>query len=216
MHLVVITSVIRPQNAASVFSSDERFQQLLESIRSARQNIPQCLITIIEGSSSSYTDDQIKALTNSGAHEIVHINVNRYDKQSGELFLLKSFFCSEMFANLKEKHDISSISKLSGRYAFTDDFVFHYDGKTCICKIGEPSTSYSGNGFLYTRYYSFPIIYLENFIDGLEKCCRNGIFINIEHSFYRYDVLPLDKINRDMQKINVCGRIAPTGEYVQD
>jgi len=169
---------------------------------------------VIEG--SSYTADQAQAVMESGAHMIVNINVDVYDKQSGESSLLRTFFSSDMFSDLREKHNILSIAKLSGRYVLTDDFVFHYDDETCICKISEPENSYSGHGFLYTRYYSFPIIYLDNFLQGLDECCHHGIFINIEHSFYLYQALPLHKINLERQKINVGGRIASNGEYVED
>lgn len=214
MHLIVITSVIRPKNAPTVFPTEKRFSQLLDSIRSARSKIPDCFVVLMEG--SSYTDDQVKAVMESGAHTIMHADIDGHEKQFGESSLLKTFFCSDTFSDLREKHNILSISKLSGRYVLTDNFVFHYDGKTCICKVCEPDTSYSGHGFLYTRYYSFPITYLDNYLQGLEKCCHQGIFINIEHSFYLYEAIPLNKIDRDNQKINVAGYIAPTGEYVED
>jgi hypothetical protein len=214
MHLIVITSVIRPTNAPTVFSEEERFDQLQESIKSARSKIPECLVVVLEG--SSYTEDQVKTVLESGAHHIVNINVDGYDKQSGESSTLRTFFGSTTFSDLRERHNILSIAKLSGRYVLTDDFVFHYDGETCICKICEPEDSYSGRGFLYTRYYSLPITYLDNYLQGLDKCCHNGIFINIEHSFYLYQTIPLEKIRRDRQKINVGGCIAPNGEYVED
>jgi hypothetical protein len=206
--------VIRPQNAPTIFSTEERFQQLNDSIRSVRGKIPECFVVVLEG--SSYTDDQIKSVMQSGAHEIVHTNVDGCDKQAGESSLLRTYFGSSKFSDLRNKHNILSISKLSGRYALTDDFVFYYDGETCICKMTEPETSYSGHGYLYTRYYSFPIRYLDTYLQGLDKCCHNGIFIDIEHSFYSYQAIPLDKINREKQKINVAGRFAPTGEYVED
>ena len=214
MHLIVITSVICPRNAPTVFTTEERFHQLLDTIKSARSKIPDCLVVVLEG--SSYTEDQAKAVMESGAHMIANINVDVYDKQSGESSLLRTFFSSDIYSDLREQHNILSIAKLSGRYVLTDDFVFYYDGETCICKISEPEDSYSGHGFLYTRYYSLPIIYLDNYLQGLDKCCHSGIFINIEHSFYLYQAIPLDKINRDRQKINVGGRIAPNGEYVED
>ena len=214
MHLIVITSVIRPKNAASVFSTEERFQQLLGSLQSANTNIPDCFIVVIEG--SSYTDDQVKAVMEAGAHQIAHVNVDAYAKSAGEIMLLRTFFGSDLFSNLKEKHTILSISKLSGRYTLTNDFVFHYDGETCVCKISHPGTTYSGHGYLDTRYYCFPIMYLDNFLQGLERCCRDGIFVDIEHSFYKYQVIPLDKINVGMQKINVGGCYAPDGKYVED
>lgn len=214
MHLVTITSVICPQNAATVFSTEERFQQLIGSIRSVHSNIPNCLVVVIEG--SAYTDEQVNTVMQSGAHTIAYINVDAYDKQSGESSLLYQFFKSDIFADLRERHNVLSISKLSGRYVLTEDFVFHYDAEMCICKIIQPENSYSGHGALLTRFYSLPIAYLDQYVEGLGKCCHEGIFINIEHTFYRYQVIPLDKIHRQKQVIHVGGRIAPTGEYVED
>lgn len=63
MHLIVITSVIRPQNAPTIFSAEERYRQLIDSIKSVRGKIPDCLIIVLEG--SSYTDDQIKSVMES-------------------------------------------------------------------------------------------------------------------------------------------------------
>lgn len=212
MHLIVITSVIRPKNAASVFSQEERFQQLLGTVESARAKIPDCLAVVVEG--STYTDDQVKKVVDSGADHIVHVNVDAYEKQSGEVMLLRTFFASDLFQRVKGK--VRSVSKLSGRYVLTDDFVFHYDGDTCICKVSDPGTTYTGHGILDTRYYCFPIVYLDNFLRALETCCQRGIFVDIEHSFFAYGAIPLQKINREVQKINVAGCMAPDGKYVED
>lgn len=213
MHLILITSSIESKNSPSVFSTEERFQQLLLTIQNVRSNLPSHYIVIVEG--SPYTEDQKDAVIKSGAQQIFHCNVNMFDKQYGEAWLLRSFLRSEMFKGLIQIHSLSSITKLSGRYLLTKGFVFHYDGDTCVCKISPPDKSYSGYGFLYTRYFSFPIQYLDNFLHGLDKCCQS-IFINIEHSFYLYQTLPIDKINHDIQKINVGGFIASNGEYVED
>lgn len=67
MHLIFITSVIRPQNAPTIFSPEERFQQLNDSIRSVRGKIPEYFVIVLEG--SSYTDDQTKSVMESGAHK---------------------------------------------------------------------------------------------------------------------------------------------------
>lgn len=214
MHLIVITSVIRPRNAPSVYSTDERFQQLLGSIRSARCKIVNSFIVVVEG--TTYTDDQTKTVIEHGAHAILHVDVDAHDKQMGECILLGSFFGSDLFSNLRTNHNILSIAKLSGRYVLTDSFEFYYDGTTCICKISDPATTHSGHGLIDTRYYCFPMAYLDNFLQGLDKCYHDGIFINIEHSFYKYQAIPLDKINRDRQKINVAGCLAPDGLYMED
>ena len=214
MHLVLITSVITPTIAETVFSTEERFCQLQDSIKSVLSKIPSCFIIVLEG--SSYTEGQTKTVMENGVHDIVHIDIDSYDKQVGEAFMLRTFFDSILFSDLKHERGIISVSKLSGRYVLVDDFKFYYDGETCVCKVSEPEMSYSGYGFIYTRYYSLPTIYLDRFLHGLNRCLLDGIFINIEHSFFLYEAIPLDKINYDNQKINVAGYIAPNGEYVED
>lgn len=213
MHLVVVTSVIRPRNAPSVFSENERFEQLLESVRCVSRRVPDAFVVVIEG--SAYAEEQAQKVKECGAHRLVHIDVDRLDKQYGECTSLATFFLSEEFRSLHERHAFRSIHKLSGRYILTDFFQFHYDGETCVGKIVEPADSYSGHGMVLTRYYSIPIKYLDHYVRGLVQCCRR-IFVNVEHSFYLYQVIPLAKIRRDLQTIHVAGHIAPNGEYVED
>lgn len=213
MHLVIVTSILRPKMAASVFSESERFDQLLGSIQSAQSKIPDCLIVVLEG--SCFTEEQTRKVRENGAREVFHINIDGYQKSHGECMLLKTFLTSEPFLRLRQKHAFLSINKLSGRYFFTQEFVFRYDGEMCIAKIVESKDSYSGHGMVLTRFYSIPVRYLEHFIHGLEQSCQQ-IFINIEHSFYLHQVIPLNKIDPNAQKINVAGFIAPNGEYVED
>ena len=210
-HLVLVTSVIKPKNSQTIYSEEQRFQQLLDTLKSA-QKIPSNMIIVLEG--TKYTDSQEKEVKNL-SHHIFYVNVDRFDKQYGEVALLGNFFSSVYFNKLKKDHKILSINKLSGRYTLTDNFTFYYDGETCVCKLVKPEESYSGRGHIQTRYYSIPIKYLDNFVNNLLKCFQN-IFINIEHSFYLHNVIPIDKINRNITKINVCGNIAPNGEYVED
>jgi hypothetical protein len=213
MHLVVITSVLRPRMAAGFFSDVQRFDQLLGSIRSVRGKIPHGVVVVIEG--TMYTDEQSRKVKQTGADEIFHVNVDAFDQQYGECTQLHAFFSSELFARLHREHGFLSISKLSGRYFLTENFVFHYDGETCICKVVDAEDSYSGKAMLLTRFYSLPIQYLRNYTEGLERC-RHQIFLNVEHSFFLYGTIPLDKIDRNLQKINVAGYIAPNGQYVED
>lgn len=213
MNLVTITSVIRPQNAPSVFSERERFEQLLKSIQSAKSKVPNCYIAVLEG--SVCTQDEIREMLQSGADHVLHVDIIHLDKQFGECWLLKTFFTSDIFSQLHHQHNFLTINKLSGRYFFKDEFTFHYDGETCICKMTEPGVSYSTHGWLCTRYFSIPTKYLPNFLRGLDDCIRS-MFINVEHSFYRYNVIPLDKINLDVQTINVAGYIATTGDYLDE
>ena len=121
---------------------------------------------------------------------------------------------SDFFKKINN-NKILSINKISGRYILNDNFNFYFDNETCICKLVNEIDSYSKYAHIQTRYYSIPFKYLDNYIKGLELCSKN-IFINIEHSFYLYNVIPIDKINKNITKINVCGNIAPNGAFVED
>lgn len=210
-HLVLITSVIKPKKSQTIYSEEQRFSQLLDTLKSA-EKIPNNMIIVLEG--TKYNSSQEKEIRKL-CHDIFYVNVDQYDKQIGEIALLCTFISSEYFKKIRKENNILSINKLSGRYTLTDNFKFFYDGETCICKVVEPSESYSKRGFILTRYYSLPIKYIDAFFINLLKCSQN-LFINIEHSFYLHNVIPLDKINKEIKKINVCGNIAPNGEYVED
>lgn len=211
MHLIAITSVVDPVAAPNIFSPGERFDQLLKSIQSVVSKIPDPIIVVIEG--SAYTHEQRRAVLHAGAHHIFHTNT--HNKHVGEALSLHAFFTSSVFGQLFDKYHFQTINKLSGRYFLLDNFVFSHDGETCICKVDHADTSYSGHGFLYTRFYSIPVKYVDQYVAGLARCCQE-ILINLEHSFYLHDVIPRDKINPRINKINVGGLIAPTGEYVED
>ena len=211
-HLVIVTSVIKPKLSESFFSGEQRFTQLLETLKCVREKIPLNLIIVLEG--TKYTDIQEKEVRKL-CHDIFYVNVDRFDKQCGEVALIGNFLSSIYFNKLKKDYKILSMNKISGRYTLTENFKFYYDGETCICKLVKPEESYSGYGHIQTRYYSIPAKYLDHFASNLFKCFQK-IFINIEHTFYLNNVIPLDKINKEIKKINVCGNIAPNGDYVED
>jgi hypothetical protein len=152
-------------------------------------------------------------ILNSGAN-IFYFDVTHFDKQYGESNLINGFFLSDIFNELKHKN-ILSVTKLSGRYYLNSEFNFYFDGETCVCSVVTPENSWSKHGIINTRYYSIPYKYCNHFINGIKKCCE-GIFIDIEHSFYLYDIIPLNKINYNIIKLNVCGNLAPNGQFIED
>lgn len=212
-HLVLITSVLRPRNAASLFSADDRFVQLLESIASVRSKIPDHHIVVLEG--SPYTAAQRRAVAEAGAADVFPVNVDALDKQHGEAALLLQYLRSDHFLRLASSRQILSVHKLSGRYVLLPQFVFRYDGERCVCSFHPPETSYSGQGYINTRYYALPFQYVDNFRRALDMCSKQ-MFVNIEHSFFRYEAFPLDKIDRSVSKLHVGGYLAPDGVYVED
>lgn len=210
INLVVITSVVYC-GASSVFTSDERFNQLFPSIFSVQAKIPDAYVVIVEGSNLSR--EEVAKLESTGAHVFL-CNVQNLHKQYGEISKLLCFFVSSFFTNLLKTHEIHSIHKLSGRYYLTDKYEFVRDPDRCICRLSEP-IEWSGHPACHTRYYSFPAKYLPMYLQGLEQT-QNNLFLDVEHSFYKFNVLPIDKIDRSRCPVHVAGYLAPTGEYVED
>lgn len=211
IHLVIITSVINPKKCNSIYSQNERFEQLLNTINSINKKIPNPYIVILEG--SKYTETMEISILTLGAN-IFYINVDNYDKQYGECNLLKSFLTSSFFNKLKS-YNILTINKISGRYYLTDNFIFNYDNDTCTCLLVPPEKTWSAYGVINTRFYSIPYKYLNYFVNGINKCSQK-LFIDIEHSFYLYNVIPIEKINKNILKLNLCGNIATTGELIDE
>lgn len=210
INLIVITSVVYC-DAPSMFTSEERFNQLFPSISSVQTKIPNAHVVVLEGSSLS--QEQTAKLESTGVYVFLH-NIQHLPKQYGELSILRSFFHSSFYTNLTKTYEIHSIHKLSGRYYLTDKYEFVYDSDKCMCRLSEP-IAWSGHPACHTRYYAFPSKYLPQYLQGLEHTEQN-LFLDVEHSFYKYNVLPIDKIDRSRCTMYVAGYLAPNKEFVED
>jgi hypothetical protein len=215
IHLVLITSVIKVRQL-SVYDEETRFQQTIDSIRSIQKHVPQYYIVLIEGSRDGLTSERKEQLLQLGNNiDIIYCDITHLSKQHGEVQLIHGFLESPTFSRLKETYNILTFNKLSGRYYLHDDFTFHYDNETCVCAVVYPPKSCTGYACIQTRFYSIPFKYIDHYKERLIQCF-NHLFHDIEHSFYRYGVIPLHKINSAITKINVCGNIAPDGSFVHD
>jgi hypothetical protein len=213
MNLVLITSMIHTHEQ-SIYTSHERLKQLEKSIASVHDNIPDSYIVILEG--SICTKEEIKQIECFNVL-ICFYDVTRLGKQYGEIELITKFFESQQFTNILSTSNVKSVSKLSGRYYLTNDFIFPKDDDVCICKIVEGGNTWSGMTIVNTRYYKFSKNDLENFIERVKQIKVTGIFIDIEHSFYKYHVLPFHKMSNEIStSIHVSGNLAPNGELIYD
>lgn len=210
-NLVIITSVIH-SHVFSAIPTSERHQQLLKSISSAQAKIPDNHIVIVEGS-SFLTQEETDDIKKTGA-TLCSVDAKGLNKQHGECFLILSFFQSSYFQELMRQYTIKSIHKLSGRYYLTENFEFLDSEDLCVCKFYNPA-DWSGFPLYCTRYFAFPVKYLRQFLEGVQLSQQN-LFINVEHSFFKYQALPFDKIDKTRTKINVAGYIGPSNEYIED
>jgi hypothetical protein len=196
-NIIVITSVI--DDNSGVYSQQERYTQVENTIESVYKYIPDPYIILVEGSQKNHVFSNI--------HQMIHEPVGR-DKSLGELTLLKSVFLTNVIQEIVKIHKIDTINKISGRYTFCFDFVFQ---ENFLYKLR--TNTWSGHGVCDTRYYRFPISYLSLFQEYLENI--STIFIDIEHTFYKHGVLPIqdEYIER---VLDIHGHYSPTGQYIRD
>ena len=141
-NLVIITSMIHGASP-SVFPPEQRYRQLVSSINSVKERIPDHFIVVVEGG-SKLNHSMVEKLTSHGV-SLWHYDVRGMPKAVGDAQLLYSF--------LRMPHDFDrfrTISKLSGRYLLTKDFNFNVDYNSTIAKIDV------SRGVVETRYYRFP------------------------------------------------------------
>lgn len=212
INLVVITSVTHPF-LPSLYSAKERFDQLVTlTIPSIQKKIPNPYLVIMEGSNLS--NEQKNILKKSGVHELLYADVKNCDKSYGEITLLLKYFESVYFKNLIHKN-ILSINKISGRYYLTEEYSFNsYPLNKVLVKKCEKS-NWTDRGIFDTRYYRFPFSLYERYYNVLKKIATEGIFIDLEHSFYHYQIFEFDKIE-NIDKIYLAGNLAPDGQYILD
>lgn len=213
VNLVVVTSVIHYYHP-SVYSPEERLFQLVnKTIKTIKEKIPNSYIVILEGGNLNKEEKNI--LKNAKVDELLYHDVSKYNKSGGELMLLKNYFFSDFFEKLQKEKNIETISKISGRYFLTDNFNFynHTTDSFVIKKIDK--TYWSHQGIFETRYYRFPYSYIDIFKNKLQEILNNGLHIDIEHSFYKYNVFPFEKI-KNIDKIYIAGNIAPDGKEILD
>jgi hypothetical protein len=201
-NIVVVTNVVcSSPSVPSAFTSEERYEQLIETIESIYKNIPHPYIILVEGSKVDK-----KKFEDLHIHKLIMVSVDDKGKSDGELKLLQTLFSSDVIDSIMSVHNIDTINKISGRYSFCPEFSFNVNFVYQLNKA-----VWTGLGVCNTRYYRFPSIYLPEFRMNLESI--SSITVDIEHTFYQHKVLP---ITEEFMILNVHGHVAPTGDYIRD
>lgn len=216
MHVVLVTSMLRPINDRTIFSTSQRIEQTYNTIATIRQKIPNNYIVMIEGGDMNENEQQEFSKL---VDFLFRTDVKHLPKSPGEGTLLHRYLTSDHFKSLE---NVETVSKLSGRYYLNDDF--HWDenhiDKFLIGLI--PSTSHLAwmkKSLYKTRYYRIPQKYIQYFIDGLTNYINSKEFASawpdIEHCFYLFDIIKHDEVYSP-EKIGVCGLITGSNEFISD
>jgi hypothetical protein len=210
----------------SVFTEEERFEQTLQTIKSIDERCKNNLKIIFDCSPEMPNIDYIKELNN---HDTIVLymgdepsinhfsNIGSYGSRSiAETIAFIHFLNWFKKQNLKSKR----IYKLSGRYCLNDNFVVNdpsYEDAFVFAKSHE-SWMRDNKGFdrLYLlRCWHMDYNLLDPFELQLSKILQDcsTYRVDVEHSYYKnlstYKTIELDKIG-------VCGNIAPSGEYIDE
>jgi hypothetical protein len=211
--LFIVTSSIIPFKVGSIHSSQERFNQTLETIQSIRNKVPNSIIWVTESSEDSlskeYSDELIEISDNYIEYCDDTILQKLYEnlKQNSQKFdfgksLLETRSLYNTFNRISHL-DVNRVFKISGRYALNDEFnIQNYETNIIddryVLQVHQFENDiydliYGIKGQITTGLWSFDMNLLGETLLLYEKCFSymdtmmcytNGI--DIEHSLYKF------------------------------
>jgi hypothetical protein len=211
----------------SVYNEEERFNQTLETLDSINKYCPNNRVFIFDSSPERPNVEYFNELSNRGAtifYTGEEPDVNRFS-QLGQRSIAETIsFIYFLSWFTKQGIEAKRIYKLSGRYRLTDNFIpdredfkdaFVFSTALDSWMPKERQDQAGVDKLLRVRLWHMDYSLLDTFHLNLSKilqdCATYGI--DVEHSYYKnlhtYKVIELDKIG-------VCGNIAPSGEYIDE
>lgn len=204
-NMVIVTNILHiNEKEKSIYSVDERFEQLLTTLKSIYSKIPNAYVVILEG--SYFKEYQQNELLNQFPVYIVTHNITHLSKQYGELALIKNFLNVFMDIDINSfQQNFDTFHKISGRYYLNDKFI-------CMNSFAYKLHYIWGRGRIETRYYRFPSQYINDFYEKINSI--DEINTDIEFTFHSHKIFPVDYYQYD--KLHIEGFIAPTGNFVSE
>jgi hypothetical protein len=206
--IVAITSMIYLKDnykLMSKYSPEERLNQVINTILSVKEKIPNSIIVLLEGSNISTHElskvytlvDKIILFDSDDSKKYLY----NYNKSYGEVYKLLHF------AQKIEKLSFNKFIKISGRYQLNSNFnIDNFTTDICgtFCNDG-----YDNECFL-TVLYSVHKDTFKEYIDLFSYLKNDNIKYDIEHSMSESGI----KINK-IDKIGVQGYIYNSLEIVE-
>jgi hypothetical protein len=220
-NLVLITSIIRTTNTPlsytsnrSVFSSDVRFEQTKNTIKTIREKIPNSKIIMVE--CSNLDDEQ-----NDFFLENTDYFINLIDKQSSihniyseSKSLGEGTMTIEAINYINENNIVfDNFFKLSGRYWLSESFEYKNFDNNNIIVHNYQDYLYSTCTALYKLHHSNVnhfYYFLNSNFELMNRC------IGYEYLFYMFLELPKHNKVLHLDKIGVKGYIAVSNDCLID
>jgi hypothetical protein len=225
----------------SVYNEKERFQQTIETLNSINKYCPNNKTFIFDSSPTMPNREYISNLVEMGAvffytgdnYEVNHFS-NLGQRSIAETISFIIFL--SWFKEHKEQFQAKRIYKLSGRYRLNDNFIADREDFKDAFVFVESEASWFREASLkrmemdewqiknflntYSRLYKLRLWHMDfNLVDEFENQLKNILAdcvnyrVDVEHSYYKnlhtYKTIELDKIG-------VCGNIAPSGDYIDE
>jgi hypothetical protein len=225
--IFLITSALRTIDQLSKYSSEERFNQTIETIQSIKKYGPSnSKLYLIEGSSEDPDTDKLKIIEDMGVHIF-----KAYENPETRLYAQRGFktfienLCLFHFLDWFSKNTVEArrIYKISGRYVLNNNFKPGFDHKDAFVFLRSfdswmsPQKQEETNAkkFYETRLYHMDYSLLNTYRNEVVNMINDSIRfdINVEHAMYKF----LSKYNVvEVDKIGVSGFISPSGEFKDD
>lgn len=216
-NIVIIPSSVSP--TTGVFSSQERFEQTIETIRTVRENVPNSFIILNDISivPAKNLKEQLFKLVDAGIDSDHNPQARFFSerglKSPGELVLFSNslrFLCS----NLDVKK-VNRIFKLGARCKIKESFDIneHVSGGTSYVFKPLPSWMDTSSKLYITRLWSMSSDEITNYLTALPNllnCFSKGY--DTEHSHY----ICFGKKTKEIDKLHVECKIAPDGSLHED
>jgi len=212
MHLFYITCAVTPTVEKSVFSSDVRLLQIVNSIESVRKQVANPFIVLLE--TGSATEEQ-KSFLEGLVDFYITINVSSLVKSRGEATMIYTFLSSPWFQENKDRFE--TFSKLSGRYFLLDSFdMTRYPLDKIFIRFRWFT---DGEGVFETRYYRIPRTKIDAYVNNMNKLVNTHYYIfkqlDVEHIYFLCDYFPLEDTIYD-QPIGLGGWGTGDGRYFEE
>ena len=204
-------------NYRSIYSTDERFKQTLETIASIRKNIPSCYIVLID---NSKLEDNIKECLNKKVDKLINItdddNLNYYTddcvyKAFGDISQQIKFF--DVFLKNVNFNKIKNLFKISGRYLINDEFDYSlYDNNYSIIKKNKLIVD---KDYYFTCFYKLNKDIILNYFNELKNIIENQeLYKNMD-----CEVILGDKIKKygnfkEIDNLGITQKIAIKSECI--
>lgn len=209
--LVVITSIVVVRPGTSIYTPQQRYQQVVTTIQDVKAKIPDATIVVVEGSRGvdvGYPD----VLT----HRVDNLNdVSFRNKSVGEAMLLLDFFHSDLYKKLTATPCI--VIKMSGRYRLDDNFSIstlpQLRADKISCRQGYFNSTHQ-RLVTITILYSFPSAMTYHILHNLEKCISKCWTLQRDIEETLLEETPADMIH-PLAYLGVYGNEAPSGRPVE-